>query len=379
MVDVSDIGWGRYRQFEGPYYLGKKPFNLDMSAGPTEAEAILAVITATEGGNYDAYNGYDRCICSSGLIQWCEAGQFSVSKMLGHAFDNAMGADAAEAFSVFRAEISSLGYSFNREDVRFVKKPSERVKELSHQQRQFLLNSDGRKGSWDGLSRNYAKRWAAAISTFWENPGTQESQRTFTVNRLGNFALPYAKRVFDYLPDNDVTRMLWAAYLSFAANNPTWANAALRFAIEEKNAEPSSLSGAIEVLKQLTFHKGITIYPHRYKAIRPVLERLYGVDLPDFSSELRSWNNSEASPEVLWDVKEVQAALLYLGHDLGPKRADGVWGHKTSGALLEFERQANIPEEFIDGKLDKYTAPALAEELAKRGRTELIPEGIDSL
>jgi hypothetical protein len=67
MVDKSQIKWGEYKNYEGPYFIGSVPFSL--SSNPSDDEKILAVITATEGGCYDSINMYDSCILSSGLIQ----------------------------------------------------------------------------------------------------------------------------------------------------------------------------------------------------------------------------------------------------------------------------------------------------------------------
>ena len=63
MATPQEMGWGTYREYEGPFYRGKASFRLPVS--PTESDQILAVITATEGGRWDAYNGYDRSFSTS--------------------------------------------------------------------------------------------------------------------------------------------------------------------------------------------------------------------------------------------------------------------------------------------------------------------------
>ena len=54
MVQPSDIGWGGYGGYEGPFFRGVIPF--DASHLPTFEDKAVAVITATEGGHYDAIN-----------------------------------------------------------------------------------------------------------------------------------------------------------------------------------------------------------------------------------------------------------------------------------------------------------------------------------
>ena len=58
MSVIADIGWGRYRQYEGPFYRGEHRFVLPEDH--QRHDRILAVTTATEGGRYDAINMYDE-------------------------------------------------------------------------------------------------------------------------------------------------------------------------------------------------------------------------------------------------------------------------------------------------------------------------------
>jgi hypothetical protein len=368
MAAVEKIGWGKYRTYSGPFYRGKHSFKLPTAA--TESEKVLAVITATEGGKYDAINMYDRGIISSGLIQWIEAGQYSVSDMLGTVLE-----ESPEAVEPLLEHAQRCGLVFkknarNRWRLFFNDQRGE-VDLLSEQQQAFLLNSDGQTG-WNEASKIYAKSWAAAVASVWENDAAQKVQVKYTVTRLRGFALPFARRVLDSAPGTDVAKAFTAAYLSFAVNNPSWAEQALKYS-SKQGANPFELNGLIEVLKQLTFYKGITIYPHRYNAIRPVLEQLYNLNLPDFADELKAWRIQNGFSR-LWTTKEVQTALLRLGYDLGPWGVDGRWGSKTTEALLAFERASYpgvkcIPTEFVDGKMDAFTAHKLEEVSGLTGHT----------
>ncbi len=367
MVAVNEIGWGSYRQFSGPFYRGKYGYRLPDS--PTPEEMQMAVITATEGGHYDAWNGYDVCGWTSGLIQWCEGrGQYSVSDMLG------------EVAKVDRGLLFSLNQEMGHEQLEF--KPNAKgryrfffsdsrgeVDSQAEQQALFYAGGDGTQGSWNTVTSLRAKAWAAAISTVWENDKAQRVQVEYTTKRLAGFLLPFAKSVFTTKPDTDLANGMYAAYLSFAANNPTWANKSLMTAVTQnvKTLTPWTLDWAIAILKEMTFGPGVAIYPHRYNAIRPVLEKLYGMNLPDFADELNKWSYRTGIPEGITTVR-LQRALISLGYDLGPKGADGVYGKKTTEAVLTLEQLSKqVPVEHQDGQVDQYTWPALQEELSRFG------------
>jgi hypothetical protein len=375
MATVSDIAWGKYREYEGAFYRGKNPYKLP--AEPNDNDKIIAVITATEGGKYDAYNGYDRCISTSGLIQWCEAGQYSVSDMLGKASEHnplllrPITDQARRASYLFQKNTKGRWRFFRVGNVH------NEVDTLQEQQQLFLLDSSGKIGTWDDTSRKYAKEWAAAVSTVWEDPTAQELQAEYTAKRLRGFALPYASKLLSASPGDAVGRAFVAAYLSFAANNPTWANRHLQKVAEDGKYEMWTSDWLVHVLKELTFGPKVVIYPHRYNAIRPVLEKLYGLNLPDFAKELDTWKQ-EQPHGFFYDTLEIQKALITLGYDLGPHGADGAYGNKTREAVLLFEQmdfgeQHKVPLENVDGMVDEWTARKLEEVLEKRGVELLAP------
>ncbi len=362
MVLAKDIGWGKYRQYEGPYYPGKKGYVLP--ASPTQEEMQMAVITATEGGCFDAWNGYDVCGWTSGLIQWCERNQYSVSDMLGAVFE----LDDSLLFDVFdMCKGYSLVFKKNakgRYRFHFLDKRGE-VDSQAEQQQLFYLDGDGTQGSWNALSKTYAKNWAAVISSVWEHFEAQRVQVQYTTRRLSGFLTPYAKSVFATAPDNDLARGLYAAYLSFAANNPAHASKSLMTAAS--TAVPWTTVWVFAILRELTFGPGIAIYPHRYDKIRSVVERLYNLNLPDFAADLKVWETITGIPAGV-DTVRLQRALISLGYDLGPKGADGVYGKKTTEAVLTLEQlSGRVPQENQDGQVDKYTWPALQEALASKG------------
>lgn len=351
MVTVNEVSWGEYKEWEGPYYRGRVGYVPPPVA--TDASRYLGVITATEGGHYDAVNMYDRMILSVGLIQWAEAGQYSVSDMLGKVAERGAGlldplvAVMTKARAVFKQNARGKWRFFVNGD---------EVDTIEEQQKLFL-GCDGTHGSWGPDNRVAAKEWAAAVASVFQQPEAQRAQEEFTVPRLRGFATKAAEAEL-WGPGTPTENTGWAgalraAYLSFATNLPAMASQQLLWALKGL-PDRWSEEGVITILRQLTFGPQITIYPKRYNDIRPVLERSYGVDLPDFAKELQAWHKTlgiDPRSEVpgFMDVREIQTELLALGYDLGPAGVDGRQGGKTTDAIRTFQRLAGLRPDGVVG------------------------------
>jgi len=374
MTTPSEIGWGTYQQYEGPFYRGKHPFDiadvektaLGSSGGAPLDARLLAVVTATEGGRYDAINMYDRCIVSVGLIQWCEAGQYSVSALLGRIVDRDAGllGPLAPALAASNAEFKKNAagkYRF------FFRDAAGEVDSAEKQRKLFFLESSGLKGGWSDEQKAHAKHWGACLADMLAAPAARIVQVEHTLPKLVGFCMPDAKKILfeENLPNEGLVGAVRAAYISFAANLPAVANTHLKEAVAKSKAPKWSQDWAIDVLRQLTFGPEIAIYPHRYKAIRPVLEKLYGVDLPDMAEELRGDSPANAERGVdMSSVEAIQKGLITLGFDLGASGADGHMGARTKKAIAEFQSAHGLDP---DGVVGPKTRAALAEAIEKHG------------
>lgn len=370
MTTVGQIGWGTYKGYEGPLFWGKA--GVTVSERPTDEEKVLLVVTATEGGKWDAVNMYDRMIVSVGAIQWGEAGQYSVSDMLGKVAQRSpeLLGPLQPALDRARAQLKLNP----KGRYRFFTPTYLEVDTLAEQQGLFLLRSNGGLGSWDEESKAYAKVWAAALSSVFQQPEAQKAQADFTTPKLRSyFVVRDAQAVLwgadEKLPNTGWVGAIRAAFISFAANLPAVAAEQLKKA-PLAGLRKWSPEWCIALLRQLTFGPGITIYPHRYEKIRPVLEAQYGVDLPDFAKDLQAWQlqhgiDPGAKAPTFTTVLEIQTELLAQGFDIGPAGADGRMGAKTTDAVRTFQRLRGLGADGIVGPQTR--AAFVAEWTARNG------------
>ncbi len=354
MITPNDAKWGSYKNYEGAFYYGSKKFVLP--ANPSSGQLVMSVITATEGGAPDAVNAYDRCIISCGYIQWCEAAFFLVSNLLGHILSKnpSLIAPLQPALDASNAEFKQKGGG----KWRFFFKDGNEVDQHDEQTKLFLLNSSGLQGSWDSASKEHVKLWVATFANTLIQPEADAAQVEYTAARVKTFATREAAAIiFDGAPDTGWVAGLRAAYLSYAANLPAVASKQLLAAVAATTAPKWSPDWCITVLKQLTFGPNISIYPGRYNKIRPVIEKNWGINLPDFAEELKAWQASQdadidppASHEPSFQtVEEIQSFLISLGYDLGPAGVDGKAGKKTQEAIQTFQRLNGLVSDGLVG------------------------------
>lgn len=366
-----NILWGQYKAqgntYEGPWTKGVQKFTL--SESPSEAEKVVAVITATEGGTYDAVNMYDSCLWTVGVIQWCNrAPMFLVDRLMAAAAK--ADPDCLRPLTALAAERGYRSEIVNGEILRFYQGQN-MIDTPDEQKRMYFLNSTGLKGTWDPASKTWAQRWLTASVQVWESEKARQAHLDFTLRRLSSFAYEAGKTLLSQMPDTDIGRAWRAMYLSFAANNPSNAAKAVANSLKETagSVTPWSKEWLANMALHLTTDSGVVIYPIRYNAIRPVIERLYGVDLPDHAADLKKV--TDTVQQVWLDPKVWQLALITLGYDVGPSGADGIPGKMTIEATKKFEVDHGVPAEFQDGMLDQATVSALEKALEAAGVSKL--------
>lgn len=349
---LPKIGWGRYSQWEGPWYQGSVPYRLPNDHEPTFLEKVGAVITATEGGKLDAINMYDRCVATAGFIQWgeaCAAGR-PISRMVSIVRSTeAAWVDSLLGEARLRVSTGNVITTLDQDNVSIP---------------QTFLATTGKLGSYNDSTKAYAKRVAAVLATLFADPRSHAAQYDYTMPKLIDFTFGDAKKILFPVgfPETGYKGAARAIFLSFAANLP--AVAARR--IDRNTLAKDPKTACIELARRLTFEPGIAIYPGRYDKIRIPVEKLFGVDLPDFASELKAWKADQPHLDAFPTIKSWQTALVALGYDLGPAGADGRYGQKTRAALELFQETNGLT---VDGLIGKQTLSKLY-EVTGGGTTE---------
>lgn len=342
-ITAAAIGWSSYQHWEGPRFAGRCPFV--PPALPAWSDRLLAVISAHEG-LLDSVNMYDRAVCSFGLVQWTELELLGVSSLLG-----AVAEVAPHALRELDDVMAASGVTFARRAPgawRF-RRGTMWVTSAEDLRRMYLGGATALKGTWLPPMRERARAWAAALANVMRHEDAQRAQVRFSAERVEAFGTPAAKViVFDgHEPENvGLPGAVRAAFLSFAVNLPAVASAQVVAAHEASGADKWTLDWAIDLLRGLVFGAGVAFYPARYNAIRPVLERMFAVDLPDYAIEFRT-----AAADGLGSARDVQEALARLGFDPGP--IDDRWGRLTAAALREYQRVRHLVPDGAPGPLTR--------------------------
>ena len=279
-VAIDDVKWCTYDKWEGPMYVGHHAY--DVVAGAPVREKFLKVVTSAEGGHFDAVNMYDRAVVSTGLIQWAEGTQFATSRMLGKV---AVTCGATTVVTPLLPAMHMCNAEFKQTSSgkwRFHVAGSE-ITTLSGQQLLFL-GCDGLKGSWSEDSKTYAKTWAAAFASIWDDERARTAQVAVATSDLINYAINESRQIMfgDVVEvrSNDLPGALRAIYLMYGINRPSTANEMLLRATALTQSAKWSKEWCKDVLACLVCGPKIKIYPARYTAVKGITERLFNVELP---------------------------------------------------------------------------------------------------
>lgn len=351
MLNTSDIKWGAYKEYEGPIFHGKTKMAAPLVSAP-ESHRIVHLMTQTEGGSFSGVNMYDRCYSSTGIFQFCEGKYFFTSRLLGVLLE---AEPALKAYLDPALQQANADFKKNAAGKwRFFMGGVEVTE--AQQKKLFFKDASGLKGSWDEGSKAYARVWAASFANLLEDPRGHNAHVEYCADFVMNFATKDAKALlFDAAtPSKGWVGAMRAIYLSYAGNLPAVADKHLKIALATAPGPKWSKEWVLHIAKELAFGPKITIFPGRYNAIRPFVERYYGVDLPDFATELAAWRTDMGIVEqpgvpTFEDVKDVQQLLIDLGYGLGPAGADGVMGKKSKEALLSFQKKNGLTADGLIG------------------------------
>lgn len=361
-VTASQIKWGSYKEYEGPFFPGVTPYRTP--ASPDFEDKLLGVVTATEGGAYDAINMYDSCILSVGIIQLCEK-LFKVSDLLG---------ECAQTEAPFiKSMLSQLPVAADfrknqRNQWRLVFLDGRGEVDTQDKMRQvYLGGSSGLKGGYTEQQKQHAREVAAAFASLWDSPGMRAAQVAHLKPRMTSYVMARSKQILFQDQEKDgIVGALKAAFVSYAANVPVIADQRLFEATQSAAwATASNEDKYALAMKSLVYGSKVTIWPGRYKKIHPVLEQLFDVDLPTLDDLAGVDDSPNQADDDLNTEVGIQRFLLDHGFDLGPAGADGIIGTKTKEAIVTFQCSKAI---YPDGIVGPETRAAMISVLQAEGK-----------
>ncbi len=288
MIAVSQIGWSRYHNQEGPFFGGdfKQLKVPPADRTDTFAKKVLAITAAAEGGSWSSINMYDSGLVSVGAMQFIDvAPQFGVTRMLGEVAEKCGLEPLLEvlkpALDLSNATFEKLtaGWSFTAH--------SEVVHTVAQQKELYFGDANGNNfGSFNEGKKNRAKTWAACMANVWYIPGAVEAQSEYCLRRLmADFTWGSLRsELFNADVDGDgwvgATR---AMLLAYAVNAP--AVVVKRYDAVKNNAHAKlSPEWCLEVLRGVVVDGGVDVWKARWAAKMPLVERAFGVKLPTFAN-----------------------------------------------------------------------------------------------
>jgi hypothetical protein len=283
MISVSQIGWSRYHDREGPFFGGNIKVGVVDRTAPF-ADRVLSLTAAAEGGGWNSINMYDSGLVSVGAIQFIDAGSFQVTDMLGAVADS-LGVDYV--LSVLKPALDICNATFSKIENKWrFSINGQIVNSLALQKQLYFGDLEGNKfGSFNEIKRLRAKTWAACFANIWFDPRTITVQTNFTLPRLINgFVWNELKKdlfVGDQ-PEDGWVGATRALLLAFAVNAP--AVVVKRYAACRSNGKSfGTPEWCLSVLRGVIIGSGIDVWPARWVAKQPLIKKLFGVSLPSYN------------------------------------------------------------------------------------------------
>jgi hypothetical protein len=342
MVTVSQIGWSRYHDREGPFFGGtiKVPIT---NRTDSFADRVLSLTAAAEGGHFNSINMYDSGLVSVGAIQFIDAGSLNVCNMLGAVVESC-GLD--KVLDSFRPALNVSNATFFRTSDNKWRFSVDGVTVNTNALQKKLYFGDERGnlvGSYDSTKRQHAKIWAACFASVWEVPGAVQAQVNFTLPKLINDFV-WGQLKTDLFtgdqPENGWCGALRALLLAFAVNAP--AIVVKRYAMHRDNPEPfGTPKWCLNVMRGIVIGAGIDVWPARWIAKRNLVERMFGVKLPTYQ-QLNAGDWNDVDLVVVSDVDAPSRKFEYEPLEQLPVIQD------------EFERPKRIVSD--QNKIDVLTA-----------------------
>lgn len=303
MIELSQVKWTRYRNFEGPVFVGNMPVPSAGRGAPFHAK-VLAITAAAEGGGFNATQMWDSGLCSVGAIQFIDAGTFNVCNMLG---------EVAEKCGVF-AVVEKLKPALDMCNATFFKTPEGKwrfaqnnvtVTTTSAQKQLYFGDPSGNTlGSYNDAKRLRVKTWVVCMANVWDIPGATDVQMEFTLRNLkagfvwGNLR---AELFSEGVSEDGWIGATKAMLLAYAVNAPAVVVKAYDGGRTNRHLKFSP-EWCLELLRHIVVGNGLDVWRSRWGAKLPFIESAFGVKLPKYNALVeRAWKVEEPTP---WPISE---------------------------------------------------------------------------
>ena len=269
---------------------------------------VTSAAEAPDGGSYSAINMYDSGGVSVGAIQCTEFGSFKVTNMIGRVAERCGLDHVLGCLEPLRRLIEVDFKKNSNQQWRFYLDGQE-VNTTSKQKLLFYGDTFGNeKGTFTDKKKELAKTWAACLASLWEHPEAVLAQIDYTIPLLER-EFTYGLLKVDLFTDVNLSEEGWlgatrAILVSFAVNSPN--TVSKRYASSRINQYSiGTREWCLTVLKSVVYN-GLNVWPKRWESIRPVVSRMFGIDIGPYSDLAKKVEIRPQLPESVEAIRDRQ-------------------------------------------------------------------------
>ncbi len=298
MIQLSQVRWNTYHNFEGPVFAGNLPVPTAGRDDPFHAK-VLSITAAAEGGGFNATQMWDSGLLSVGAIQFIDAGSFNVCNLLGEVAERCGAHLVQEKLRPALDMCDAMFFRAGDGKWRFSHKGAT-VNTNAAQKLLYFGDASGNKlGSYTDAKRLRVKTWVVCMANVWDIPGSTDVQTEFTLRNLKNgfvWGNLKAELFAEGVGEDGYVGATKAMLLAYAVNAP---------AVVVKMYDSGKANGkakfspewCLELLRHVVLNGGIDVWKSRWGAKLPFVEKAFGVKLPTYAQlAARSWAVSEPPP-----------------------------------------------------------------------------------
>lgn len=298
MISLSQVKWTKYRNFEGPVFVGNMSVPGANVASPFHAK-VLAITAAAEGGGFNATQMWDSGLLSVGAIQFIDAGTFNVCNMLGEVADKC---GLHLLLEKLQPALDMCNATFSKGDDgkwRFSQN-GVRVTTTAAQKMLYFGDMSGNTlGSFTDAKRLRVKTWVVCMANVWDIPGATDVQMEFTLRNLKSGFVWGTLRSELFAPgvsEDGYVGATKAMLLAYAVNAPAVV-VKMYDAARNNGKTKFSPEWCLHVLRHVVMNGGIDVWRSRWGAKLPYIEAAFNVKFPTYTQLAAGvWSIVEPAP-----------------------------------------------------------------------------------